>query len=273
MELIQIVEALIFAAPDPISSQEISKAVRRASDKSEEMIDEDWRKVTPSEIAKVIQDLSELYDETERALQLVESASGWKFVTRPVFAEWIRALLPEMRPERLSPPALETLAIIAYRQPITKGDIEAVRGVNVDGVLQKVIDRGLIKIGGRADLPGKPLLYETTDLFLEHFGVKDIDDLPNADELRTVHLPTAGDDEEEEEAPKEEQLPLAGLDDSPETNGGEATEEGSQENEFEDLTSGFDEVDAPAEGKEGAPAEGEVDSQSEGKDNSEEDEH
>ncbi len=178
-----------------------------------------------------------------------------------------------MRPERLSPPALETLAIIAYRQPITKGDIEAVRGVNVDGVLQKVIDRGLIKIGGRADLPGKPLLYETTDLFLEHFGVKDIDDLPNADELRTVHLPTAGDDEEEEEAPKEEQLPLAGLDDSPETNGGEATEEGSQENEFEDLTSGFDEVDAPAEGKEGAPAEGEVDSQSEGKDNSEEDEH
>ncbi|MGY8643537.1 MAG: SMC-Scp complex subunit ScpB [Verrucomicrobiales bacterium] len=267
MELIQIVEALIFAAPDPISSQEISKAVRRASDKSEEMIDEDWRKVTPSEIAKVIQDLSELYDETERALQLVESASGWKFVTRPVFAEWIRALLPEMRPERLSPPALETLAIIAYRQPITKGDIEAVRGVNVDGVLQKVIDRGLIKIGGRADLPGKPLLYETTDLFLEHFGVKDIDDLPNADELRTVHLPTAGDDEEEE-APKEEQLPLAGLDDSPESNEGEeteATEEGSQENEFEDLTSGFDEVDAPSEN--------EVDSQSKDKDNSEEDEH
>ncbi|MCL4103555.1 UNVERIFIED_CONTAM: hypothetical protein GTU68_059634 [Idotea baltica] len=244
MELIQIVEALIFAAPDPISPQEISKAVRRASDKK---------------IATVIQELSDLYDETERAQQLVESASGWKFVTRPAFAEWVRALLPEMRPERLSPPALETLAIIAYRQPITKGDIEAVRGVNVDGVLQKVIDRGLIKIGGRADLPGKPLLYETTDLFLEHFGVKDIDDLPNADELRTVHLPTAGDDEDEaEEGPKEEQLPLAGLDEPAEApkNDFETLEVDSDESELE-ITSEFDEVEFASEEESESPEEGE----------------
>ncbi len=215
MELTQIVEALIFAAPEPISPQEISKAVRRAADSSVEAGFEWLSGVTPSEISKAIEELDELYAETGRAFQLVESASGWKFVTRPVYADWVRALLPEMRPERLSPPALETLAIIAYRQPITKADIEAVRGVAVDGVLQKVIDRGLIKIGGRADLPGKPLLYETTDLFLEHFGVKDIDDLPNADELRTVKLPKAGDDEEkEEESPKAEQLPLEGLDEN-----------------------------------------------------------
>lgn len=84
---------------------------------------------------------------------------------------------------------METLAIVAYRQPVTKASLEAVRGVSCDGMLQKLLDRELIKIGGRADLPGRPLLYETTDLFFEHFGVKSVDELPNASELRTVKLP------------------------------------------------------------------------------------
>jgi segregation and condensation protein B len=109
-----------------------------------------------------------------------------------------------MRPEKLSAPALETLALVAYRQPITKADIEAVRGVSVDGQIHKLIDRNLIRVGGRADLPGRPMLYETTDEFMEHFGVKDIDDLPNSEELRTVELPTA-EDEKEEEAIEEEE--------------------------------------------------------------------
>ena len=103
-------------------------------------------------------------------------------------------------------PALETLAIIAYRQPITKADIEAVRGVSVDGVLQKVIERGLVKIGGRADVPGRPLLYETTDFFLEHFGVRSLNDLPNAEELRNVPLATA---QPKDEGHQDEQLELA----------------------------------------------------------------
>jgi hypothetical protein len=84
---------------------------------------------------------------------------------------------------------METLAIVAYRQPVTKASLEAVRGVSCDGMLQKLLDRELIKIGGRAELPGRPLLYETTDLFFEHFGVKSVDELPNASELRTVRLP------------------------------------------------------------------------------------
>jgi segregation and condensation protein B len=102
-----------------------------------------------------------------------------------------------MRPEKLSPAALETLALVAYRQPITKADIEAVRGVSVDGQIHKLIDRNLIRIGGRADLPGRPMLYETTEEFMEHFGVKDLEDLPNSEELRTVALPTAEGAEEE----------------------------------------------------------------------------
>jgi segregation and condensation protein B len=91
----------------------------------------------------------------------------------------------------LSAPALETLAIIAYRQPITRADVEAVRGVNIDGVLQTLMERGLVKIAGRADIPGRPLLYETTQFFLDHFGLRNLDELPNAEELRRRHLPVA----------------------------------------------------------------------------------
>jgi segregation and condensation protein B len=88
---------------------------------------------------------------------------------------------------------METLAIVAYRQPITKAAIEAVRGVSCDGMIQKLLDRDLVRISGRADLPGRPLLYQTTDLFFEHFGINNIDDLPNASELRRVKLPEAND--------------------------------------------------------------------------------
>ncbi len=210
MHLINIVEALIFAAPEPISTAEIGKAVRRAAEEHEGEEAESWRKVTEKTIAQTIDEIGEVYAESGRAMQLVEGASGWRFVTRPEYADFVRALIPGMRPERLSPPALETLAIIAYRQPITKADIEAVRGVAVDGVLQKIIERGLVKIGGRADLPGRPLLYETTDLFLEHFGVRSLEELPNASELRNVPLPTAkGEENEDGSKPKEEQLRLA----------------------------------------------------------------
>ena len=120
-----------------------------------------------------------------------------------------------MRPEKLSPAALETLALVAYRQPITKADIEAVRGVSVDGTIQKLMDRGLIYVGGRADLPGRPMLYETTEDFMEHFGVKDLEDLPNAEELRTIDLPTAESEEEKEneggEAAEGEEAPAEAI--------------------------------------------------------------
>lgn len=254
MHLIQIVEALIFAAPEPISTAEIVKAVRRAAEDHAGEEAASWRKIEQSEIEKAIDELGEVYIETGRAMHLVEGAVGWRFMTRPEYADFVRALLPGMRPERLSPPALETLAIIAYRQPITKADIEAVRGVAVDGVLQKVIERGLVKIGGRADLPGRPLLYETTDLFLEHFGVRSIDELPNASELRTVPLPTAkgGSSDDVEETPKEEQLRLAdakgrvlGEDGTAEEEPGEAVAE--SEGTDEDGDSEVEDIDAAEE--------------------------
>lgn len=191
MQLIQIVEALIYAAPEPVTSAEIAKAVRRAATDSVLPQARDWEMISFKDIESAIAELGERLAAAGHAIELQEGASGWRFVTRADFADWIRALLPEMRPEKLSAAALETLALIAYRQPITKADIEAVRGVSVDGTMQKLLERRLIRTGGRADLPGRPMLYETTEQFLEHFGVKDLNDLPNASELRLVPLPSA----------------------------------------------------------------------------------
>lgn len=201
MDLLHIIEALIFAAPEPVTSAEIAKAVRRGAADHDIPEARDWENISEKKVETAIAELGELLAGSGRPIELQEGVNGWRFVTRSDYAAWIRALLPEMRPEKLSAAVLETLALIAYRQPITKADIEAVRGVSVDGTLQKLIDRGLACIGGRADLPGRPMLYETTEGFMEHFGIKDLDDLPNVEELRTVKLPTA---EEEEEKASEE---------------------------------------------------------------------
>lgn len=191
MQLIQIVEALIYAAPEPVTAAEIAKAVRRAAADSLAPQAREWESIGTKEVESAIAELGESLASSGRAVELLEGATGWRFVTRADFADWIRALLPEMRPEKLSAAALETLALIAYRQPITKADIEAVRGVSVDGTIQKLMERRLIRTGGRADLPGRPMLYETTEGFMEHFGLKSLDDLPNASELRLVQLPSA----------------------------------------------------------------------------------
>jgi len=131
------------------------------------------------------------YEQQERAFQLVEKAEGWQLATDPAYANWVRQLFPAPKPARLTAPALETLAIIAYRQPITRPDVEAVRGVAIDGVLQTLMEHGLVKISGRAEIPGRPLLYETTQSFLDHFGLRNLDELPNVEELRKRYLPVS----------------------------------------------------------------------------------
>ena len=225
MQLIQIVEALIYAAPEPVTSAEIAKAVRRAAADSALPQARDWEMISFKDIDSAIAELGERIVAAGHAVELQEGASGWRFVTRADFADWIRALLPEMRPEKLSSAALETLALIAYRQPITKADIEAVRGVSVDGTMQKLLERRLIRTGGRADLPGRPMLYETTEQFLEHFGVKDLNDLPNASELRLVPLPSAEEVPAEGEADAETDAPAAEVAEVVETPGEEAATE------------------------------------------------
>jgi segregation and condensation protein B len=186
-----VVEALLFASQKPLSIKEIATVLESAAEYFAEGSETGLAKVKESEIIESLHTLQNEYSELGRAFHLFEQVSGWVLASRIEYQIWVRQLFPEMRPTRLSAPALETLAIIAYRQPITKADVEAIRGVTVDGVMQKLLDAGLVKITGRAEIPGRPLLYITTQHFMEHFGLKNLDELPNASELREVSLPKA----------------------------------------------------------------------------------
>ncbi|MEP6810177.1 MAG: SMC-Scp complex subunit ScpB [Chthoniobacterales bacterium] len=188
MTLHLIIEALLFGAQKPLTTRELLSAIKGAED---EATSNDFKRVTEAEIAAGLEQLKLDYVAQGHAFQLLEKAEGWQLASDPAYALWVRQLFPAVKPARLTPPALETLAIIAYRQPITRADVEAVRGVAVDGVLQSLMERGLVKIGGRAEVPGRPLLYETTQFFLEHFGLRNLDELPNSEELRRRYLPSA----------------------------------------------------------------------------------
>lgn len=204
MKLNQIVEAMLFASKEPITTKVIAKIIRKVSKR--EVPDDKLCSVNAKEIEKAIVTLNRSYEKKNSPYLIEERSKGWSLFTRIEYGVYLRELFPDLKPTRLSAPALETLAIVAYRQPITKAAVEAVRGVNVDGVLQSLIERGLVGIGGRADLPGKPFLYQTSKNFLEHFGIKNVDDLPNASELRQVELP-----QPEAELVDGEQLSLTGV--------------------------------------------------------------
>jgi len=191
MLLKEVIEALVFASQKPLLPKEIVAALRAAVDDSDEEAARALAKTKEAEVTALLEELKIEYIQANRAFQLMEQVNGWAVVTRPDYGLWVRQLYPESKPARLSGPALETLAIVAYRQPITRADIEAVRGVAVDGVMQSLLDRSLVRIAGRADVPGRPLLYETTQVFMQHFGLRTLNELPNSDELRRVNLPTA----------------------------------------------------------------------------------
>jgi len=215
MDLPTILESLLIASEAPLPSSELARLVRaRATEFSEDSITENpenapapdsperaldlepLTQINEEEIVKALGELNEIYEKSDRSFVAAERSKGWKIYTRPDYAGFVKLLFPGRKPERLSPPAMETLAIIAYRQPVTKSALEAVRGVSCDGMLQKLLDRELVKISGRADLPGRPLLYATTEIFLEHFGITDIEELPNIGELRKVELPDGTEEDE-----------------------------------------------------------------------------
>lgn len=165
----RILEALIFASDVPLT-------YTRAKD----IVGE----ISPEEFALDIKELERFYRESNRAFGIIQVAGGVQLGTDPEFAGWIRRLLKDRLRSRLSRPALETLAIIAYRQPINRSEIEQVRGVDCEGVLGTLMERGLITVGGRATSPGRPLLYISTQDFLRYFGLNEIEDLPKLRELQ-----------------------------------------------------------------------------------------
>jgi segregation and condensation protein B len=190
MTLTSVIEALLFSAQKPLPAKEIADVLRRAGSE-DEFSPNEFANAREPEVAAALEQLKADCIAHDRGFYLVEKAEGWQLATDPKYARWVRELFPGPKPARLTSPALETLAIIAYRQPITRADVEAVRGVNIDGVLQTLMERGLVKISGRAEIPGRPLLYETTQFFLDHFGLRRLEELPNIEELRSRYLPMA----------------------------------------------------------------------------------
>ena len=186
LSLKSVIEALLFSAHKPLPAREIVSILQAAGETSPAGTAAGFKNLREAEIGAAIEELKTDYIQQGRSFQIEEVAGGFQVVSLPEYATWLKELFDESRAQRLSLPALETLAIIAYRQPIIRADIESVRGVAVDGILKMLLERSLIRIVGRSEQPGRPMLYGTTQAFLEHFGLRDLSDLPKVDELRKM---------------------------------------------------------------------------------------
>ncbi len=167
----QVIEALIFASSKPISAAEIRKVAKS---------------LTPSQIKDYASQIQQEYLATNRPFELVEVAGGYEIATRKEFAPWIFKIELQKKVKQASHSALETLAILGYKQPLTRAEIEELRGVDTSGVIATLMEKDFVKIVGKKEVPGRPFLYGTTDKFLEHFGLNDLTDLPNIDEIREL---------------------------------------------------------------------------------------
>ncbi len=165
----KIIEALLFIAEQPVTSKMLEGLFDNA--------------VPREELENLIRSLADDYAGRGGALEVRDIAGGWQLSTRPEFGPWIRKLFKDRLTYRLSPSAMETLSIIAYKQPITRNEIEEIRGVEVSGVMETLVERKLIKIAGRKETVGRPLLYATTSDFLRSFGLNKLEDLPSLDSL------------------------------------------------------------------------------------------
>ncbi len=185
IEIRRIFGGMIFAAKHPLSINEMRRILRKVAE-NKDLLAGKLAGMREPTIRKILDEVREEFDKLDSGVHLVEIAGGFKFQNDAISGPWVRVLLGMGAPSRLSQPALETLAIIAYRQPITRSEIESVRGVNVDHVMRTLLEMQLVRIAGRSELPGRPLLYESTERFLEHFGLRNLMDLPSVEELMRV---------------------------------------------------------------------------------------
>lgn len=204
-ELRKVLKALLFASSEPIAIKDVQTVITRHHNQAAQAVDEvdeveDEQGVlldvmsqvpsllTGSQIRDCLATIAIELDEQGEPYQLQEGPDGWRLVIRPQFAHWVRLLRNEPRPQRLSPSLLETLAVVAYRQPVTRTEVEAIRGVSCDRPLSKLIEQDLVTVLGRAELPGRPIQYGTTPKFLEFTGLRSLDELPSSDVLSPSQL-------------------------------------------------------------------------------------
>ncbi|WP_269525852.1 SMC-Scp complex subunit ScpB [Coraliomargarita parva] len=196
-DLKQTLEALLLSTAEPIGLKDLVKLFSRYNEmmveeaaaagesesEEETPVIEGPGLVTQAQIRDALSALMDAAEVENKVYRVVEGPNGFQIVTAPQFAEFVRLLRGEPRPMKLSPAAMETMSIIAYRQPVTRAEMEAIRGVSVDSALNKLLELELIQVTGRAELPGRPIQYGTTDKFLEFTGIKDLDELPASDVL------------------------------------------------------------------------------------------
>lgn len=165
------VEAMLFASEKPLLIEQAKKALGN---------------IDGNEVRNILEELKTEYDQANRGIRVVEIAGGFQMITSPDFAPFLKKLFKDRHTERLSKPGLETLAIIAYKQPLTRTEIETLRNVNVDGVMKSLVDKNLIRISGRKKVPGRPFVYGTTRQFLEYFGLKSLEELPKMEDFSAL---------------------------------------------------------------------------------------
>lgn len=196
-DLRKTIEALLLSTAEPITLKDVVKIFARyqqdladaAEAAGEEESDEELSAadqlsaVTQAQIREALSELTDAAEVEDKAYRVVEGPNGFQIVTAPQFAEFVRLLRGEPRPMKLSPAALETMSIVAYRQSVTRAEMEAIRGVSVDSALNRLIELELVHVTGRAELPGRPIQYGTTEKFLEFTGIKELDELPASDVL------------------------------------------------------------------------------------------
>jgi len=166
-----VIEALLLASDKPLGLEKIR-----------EVLDN----LPAQDTLRIIEELKKEYEDVNRGIRIIEIAGGFQMITAPNFAPFLKKFFKGRNTERLSKPALESLAIIAYKQPLTRGEIELLRNVNVDGVMKNLLDKSLIRICGRKKVPGNPYVYGTTRQFLEYFGLKSLQDLPKIEDFSSL---------------------------------------------------------------------------------------
>jgi segregation and condensation protein B len=176
----QIVGALLFGADHPLTIEDIRSCLNHVLAEAKEGSNETLKifaEASPREVTDALKGIGQELERIGLGIEVVELNGGYRFQTQACCGRWVRDLLKVERPNRLSRPALETLAIIAYRQPVSKSEIESIRGVIIDHILKALMELHLVRIVGRSDLPGRPFLYGTTATFLDHFGLKSLEEL------------------------------------------------------------------------------------------------
>ncbi|MBR4189088.1 MAG: SMC-Scp complex subunit ScpB [Kiritimatiellae bacterium] len=186
----QIIGAMLFVRKDPLPVAEIRRVLKATAERRGG-ITADFAKADEKLVLEALGELGRDLADRKAGFHLIEVAGGWRLENDANCGPWLRTMLQKGRGTRLSLPALETLAIIAYRQPCVRSEIEAVRGVAVDAILKNLLDLQLVRVVGRSELPGRPWMFGTTQKFMEHFGLKNLDDLPGTDELRRIEAEQA----------------------------------------------------------------------------------